>query len=162
MFKLWFPLGVCEFCSPWWVSEFDSSRGLRSFLCPTLASCWSIHLTQKMHLFLFPCAGSPFQLDLNNPVVFYFHPQNVVRLLRCSIATLETQQAKAPVSNLSGIAPVSRWSFTARSRESNSALFFSFSFSNLFPYLHWKFTLALPMSHHDSHVGWKWCFCNSM
>ena len=82
MFKLWFPLGVCEFCSPWWVSEFDSSRGLRSFLCPTLASCWSIHLTQKMHLFLFPCAGSPFQLDLRNPVVFYFRPQSVVRLLR--------------------------------------------------------------------------------
>ena len=22
MFKLWFPLGVCEFCSPWWVSEW--------------------------------------------------------------------------------------------------------------------------------------------
>ena len=41
---------------------------------------------------------------------------------------VETQQAKAPVSNLSGIAPVSRWSFTARSRESNSTLFFFFFF----------------------------------
>ena len=35
------------------VSEFDSSRGLWSFLCPTLASCWSIHLTQKCICFYF-------------------------------------------------------------------------------------------------------------
>ena len=42
------------------VSEFDSSQGPWYFLCPTLGSWWLIHLTQKMHLFLFPYSGSPF------------------------------------------------------------------------------------------------------
>ena len=42
---------------------------------------------------------------------------------------METQQAKAPASNSSGIAPVNRRLLTARPRQSNSTLsFFFFSF----------------------------------
>ena len=83
MFKLWFPLGVCEFCSPWWVSEWVWFFSWTQIFSLSNARVMLINSPYtKMHLFLFPCAGSPFQLDLSNPVVFYFRPQNVVPLLR--------------------------------------------------------------------------------
>ena len=34
---------------------FDSFRGLRIFLCPTLVSCWLIHLHSIIHLNLDEC-----------------------------------------------------------------------------------------------------------